>query len=103
MSSTLVTSLVSPPSMLSVRPSSFLESGLVGATPAEMPITVVGGHSGITIVPLLSQNNLGQSLTGEIYEKVVHCIQYGGDELVKAKDGAGSATLSMAYAGAPRH
>ena len=27
-------------------------------------------------------------------------IQYGGDEVVKAKDGAGSATLSMAYAGA---
>ena len=26
-------------------------------------------------------------------------VQYGGDEVVKAKDGAGSATLSMAYAG----
>ena len=26
-------------------------------------------------------------------------IQFGGDEVVKAKDGAGSATLSMAYAG----
>jgi malate dehydrogenase len=27
-------------------------------------------------------------------------IQFGGDEVVAAKDGAGSATLSMAYAGA---
>lgn len=27
-------------------------------------------------------------------------IQFGGDEVVKAKDGTGSATLSMAYAGA---
>ena len=27
-------------------------------------------------------------------------IQYGGDEVVKAKDGAGSATLFTAYAGA---
>lgn len=26
-------------------------------------------------------------------------IQFGGDEVVKAKDGAGSATLSMAFAG----
>ena len=26
-------------------------------------------------------------------------MQFGGDEVVKAKDGAGSATLSMAYAG----
>jgi len=30
----------------------------------------------------------------------VNRIQYGGDEVVQAKDGAGSATLSMAYAGA---
>lgn len=30
----------------------------------------------------------------------MHRIQFGGDEVVKAKDGAGSATLSMAYAGA---
>ena len=27
-------------------------------------------------------------------------VQFGGDEVVKAKDGAGSATLSMAFAGA---
>jgi malate/lactate dehydrogenase len=26
-------------------------------------------------------------------------VQFGGDEVVKAKDGAGSATLSMAFAG----
>ncbi len=26
-------------------------------------------------------------------------MQYGGDEVVEAKGGAGSATLSMAYAG----
>jgi malate dehydrogenase len=31
---------------------------------------------------------------------LVNRIQYGGDEVVKAKDGAGSATLSMAYAAA---
>jgi malate dehydrogenase len=63
-------------------------------------VTVVGGHSGPTIVPLLSQNKYGKDLTGEVYDKLVHRIQFGGDEVVKAKDGAGSATLSMAYAGA---
>lgn len=31
---------------------------------------------------------------------LVNRIQFGGDEVVKAKNGAGSATLSMAYAGA---
>ena len=33
-------------------------------------------------------------------EAYVKRVQYGGDEVVKAKDGAGSATLSMASAGA---
>jgi malate dehydrogenase len=61
---------------------------------------VIGGHSGATIVPLLSQSSYGKAVTGEAYQKIVHRIQFGGDEVVKAKDGAGSATLSMAYAGA---
>lgn len=33
-------------------------------------------------------------------EDFVYRVQFGGDEVVKAKDGAGSATLSMAMAGA---
>ncbi|KAF9442491.1 NAD-malate dehydrogenase [Macrolepiota fuliginosa MF-IS2] len=75
-------------------------AGLVESDPAQTPITVVGGHSGPTIVPLLSQSQFGKAITGDKYEKLVHRIQFGGDEVVKAKDGAGSATLSMAYAGA---
>ncbi|KAF9457250.1 NAD-malate dehydrogenase [Collybia nuda] len=82
-----------------VRATRFL-AGVVGAQPADTPVTVIGGHSGPTIVPLLSQSSHGKGVTGEAYEKIVHRIQFGGDEVVKAKDGAGSATLSMAYAGA---
>jgi malate dehydrogenase len=59
---------------------------------------VVGGHSGATIVPLLSQS--GYKLEGEKLDAYVHRVQFGGDEVVQAKDGAGSATLSMAMAGA---
>jgi malate/lactate dehydrogenase len=33
-------------------------------------------------------------------EALTKRVQFGGDEVVKAKDGTGSATLSMAYAGA---
>ena len=36
----------------------------------------------------------------EEWKALVNRIQFGGDEVVKAKDGAGSATLSMAYAAA---
>jgi malate dehydrogenase len=82
-----------------VRASRFLAS-VSGSTPAECDVPVVGGHSGPTIVPLLSHVSQGKGLQGDTYDKLVARIQYGGDEVVKAKDGAGSATLSMAYAGA---
>ncbi|KAL2811667.1 lactate/malate dehydrogenase [Aspergillus granulosus] len=81
-----------------VRASRFI-SQVKGTDPAQEAVTVVGGHSGVTIVPLLSQSN-HPSIDGETRDKLVNRIQFGGDEVVKAKDGAGSATLSMAMAGA---
>lgn len=65
-------------------------------------VPVIGGHSGVTIVPLLSQSShpLPAGFTQEQIAALTNRIQFGGDEVVKAKDGAGSATLSMAYAGA---
>lgn len=67
-------------------------------------VPVIGGHSGTTIVPLLTQSDpaLPSSVLDnkEKRDALVNRIQFGGDEVVKAKDGAGSATLSMAYAGA---
>ncbi|KAL1918719.1 uncharacterized protein VTP21DRAFT_2741 [Calcarisporiella thermophila] len=80
-----------------VRASRFI-SELKGTDPKDTKVTVVGGHSGVTIVPLLSQT--GHSFTEEELKQLTHRIQYGGDEVVKAKDGLGSATLSMAFAGA---
>ncbi|KAG8697514.1 Malate dehydrogenase, cytoplasmic [Ceratobasidium sp. 395] len=85
-----------------VRAARFLSEVDGTATPDECPVTVVGGHSGVTIVPLLSQTQVGKSLSPETdkWKSLVNRIQFGGDEVVKAKDGAGSATLSMAYAAA---
>lgn len=70
----------------------------VGKNPFDINVTVVGGHSGNTIVPLISQT--GFKISEERLKAIIHRIQFGGDEVVKAKDGAGSATLSMAFAGA---
>ncbi|KAG5289061.1 malate dehydrogenase [Histoplasma ohiense] len=81
-----------------VRASRFI-SQVKGTDPANEKVTVVGGHSGVTIVPLVSQSNHGD-ISGEKLDALVNRIQFGGDEVVKAKDGAGSATLSMAMAGA---
>ena len=81
-----------------VRASRFV-SEIKSTDPADEHITVVGGHSGVTIVPLLSQSN-HPDISGATLDALVNRVQFGGDEVVKAKDGAGSATLSMAMAGA---
>jgi malate dehydrogenase len=81
-----------------LRASRFI-SEVQNTDPTKEAVTVVGGHSGVTIVPLISQSN-HPTISGETLDKLVHRIQFGGDEVVQAKDGAGSATLSMAQAAA---
>jgi malate dehydrogenase len=61
---------------------------------------VVGGHSGNTIVPLLSQVSPKIHFSQSELESLTKRIQNAGTEVVEAKAGGGSATLSMAYAGA---
>jgi len=61
-------------------------------------VPVIGGHSGITILPLLSQS--GCEFTEEETAALTTRIQNAGTEVVEAKAGGGSATLSMGYAGA---
>jgi malate dehydrogenase len=71
-----------------------------GNDPTTTTVPVVGGHAGTTIVPLLSQAEPKVTFTDAERDALTHRIAFGGDEVVKAKDGAGSATLSMAYTGA---
>ncbi|CAN0913016.1 Malate dehydrogenase, mitochondrial [Linum grandiflorum] len=62
---------------------------------AGVNIPVVGGHAGVTIIPLFSQN-----LSDEEIVALTKRTQDGGPEVVGPKAGNGSATLSMAYVGA---
>lgn len=81
-----------------VRASTFLKNEH-DQTSLDMPfVPVIGGHSGETIIPLFSQHPWSQQLPREKLNSLVHRVQYGGDEVVKAKNGRGSATLSMAHA-----
>jgi malate dehydrogenase len=69
----------------------------------DIKIPVVGGHAGASILPLLSQASpagLKDKLSSKQVEELTNRIQNGGTEVVNAKAGAGSATLSMAKAGA---
>lgn len=105
-----------------VRASTFVAETLGDLSLApSVAVPVVGGHSGVTvnfqllqiqyclstklciqIVPLFSQSShpLPSGFSSGNLDALTNRVQFGGDEVVKAKDGAGSATLSMAYAGA---
>ncbi|GAV47814.1 hypothetical protein ZYGR_0I01100 [Zygosaccharomyces rouxii] len=87
----------------SVRASAFLHEvtikhGLKPKSNTLDDVPVVGGHSGETIVPLFSQAPNGNRLSQDALEALVQRVQFGGDEVVRAKNGAGSATLCMAHA-----
>jgi len=73
-----------------------------GVDVTNITIPVVGGHAGASILPLLSQATpeVKSKLSQEQVEALTDRIQNGGTEVVAAKAGAGSATLSMAKAGA---
>uniref|UniRef100_A0A1L8EI00 Malate dehydrogenase, mitochondrial n=1 Tax=Haematobia irritans TaxID=7368 RepID=A0A1L8EI00_HAEIR len=82
-----------------VRARAFIGEAL-GVDPQTVNIPVIGGHSGVTILPVLSQCQPAYKADQATIEKLTVRIQEAGTEVVKAKAGAGSATLSMAYAGA---
>ena len=71
----------------------------VGKSTDEVNVNVIGGHSGVTILPLLSSVP-GVELAQSDIEALTPRIQEAGTEVVEAKAGAGSATLSMAQAAA---
>nr|BET44537.1 MAG: malate dehydrogenase [Candidatus Aschnera chinzeii] len=65
--------------------------------PYDINTIVVGGHSGATIIPLLSKiPNI--TFSAEEIQYLFNKIQNAGTEIIKAKNNSGSATLSMAYA-----
>lgn len=76
-----------------VRANAFLAQHF-DSKPKSLDVTVVGGHSGHSIVPLFGKYGLPE----DALEALVNRVQYGGDEVVIAKQGKGSSTLSMAYA-----
>ncbi|TRW50366.1 malate dehydrogenase [Aliidiomarina halalkaliphila] len=72
---------------------------LKGKNPEDLHVPVIGGHSGTTILPLLSQVK-GVEFSQDEIESLTHRIQNAGTEVVEAKAGGGSATLSMGQAAA---
>ncbi|CDL82882.1 malate dehydrogenase [Xenorhabdus szentirmaii] len=81
-----------------IRSNTFVAE-LKGKKVEETEVPVIGGHSGVTILPLLSQIP-DVSFTDEEVAALTKRIQNAGTEVVEAKVGGGSATLSMGQAAA---
>ena len=81
-----------------IRAETFV-ADLKGLDVAGVHVPVIGGHSGTTILPLLSQVE-GASFSDDEVASLTKRIQNAGTEVVEAKAGGGSATLSMGQAAA---
>merc|ERR1712032_537780 len=67
--------------------------------PDDVEVPVIGGHAGVTIMPVFSQDKHASKIPqAQIPDLDAH-VQNAGTDVVNAKAGKGSATLSMAYAG----
>merc|ERR1711981_224766 len=81
-----------------VRANKFVHE-LTGVPVEEIDVPVVGGHAGATILPLFSQVPAAASVPAAQILALDKHVQDAGTDVVNAKGGKGSATLSMAYAG----
>jgi len=82
-----------------VRANKFVAE-LTGKNAKFLNVPVVGGHAGVTILPLFSQVREMKDVDKDKIPDLDKHVQDAGTEVVNAKGGKGSATLSMAYAGA---
>jgi len=82
-----------------VRANKFVAE-LTGKHPSTIDVPVIGGHAGVTIMPVFSQDAAAASIPKDKIADLDKRVQDAGTEVVNAKNGKGSATLSMAYAGA---
>merc|ERR1719204_646545 len=65
-----------------------------------LSVPVVGGHAGTTILPVFSQCPAAAMIPAAEIPELDKKVQDAGTVVVAAKNGKGSATLSMGYAGA---
>merc|ERR1711879_15505 len=73
---------------------------ITGKNPNFINVPVIGGHAGVTILPVFSQDKTAKTIDPKKVPDLDKRVQDAGTDVVNAKGGKGSATLSMAYAGA---
>ena len=83
---------------LDVMRAATFAAALTGSDPRKQKVPCIGGHSGHTIIPVLSQATPPVNLSPAQLETYVKNVQTAGHKVLEAKEGKGTATLSMAYA-----
>lgn len=73
---------------------------ITNKNPNYINVPVIGGHAGTTIMPVFSQDKVSAAIESDKIPDLDKHVQNAGTDVVDAKGGKGSATLSMAYAGA---
>merc|ERR1712183_1215650 len=68
---------------------------ITGKNPNFINVPVIGGHAGATILPLFSQAKEASKIEAEKIPELDKHVQDAGTDVVNAKGGKGSATLSM--------
>lgn len=76
-----------------------------GLNVADVDVPVIGGHAGITILPLFSQASPHAQLSDEETDQLTKRTQDGGTEVVAAKAGKVQSVLPspIAYPAAPEN
>merc|ERR1719195_2462086 len=69
---------------------------IANKNPNFINVPVVGGHAGTTILPLFSQDKEAKTIEADKIPALDAHVQDAGTAVVEAKNGKGSATLSMA-------
>merc|ERR1719230_2201698 len=80
-----------------VRANKFVAE-IAGVDPDDVDVPVIGGHAGVTIMPVFSQDAHACKIPESEIPALDKHVQDAGTDVVNAKNGKGSATLSMAYA-----
>ncbi|VFP88664.1 malate dehydrogenase [Candidatus Erwinia haradaeae] len=80
-----------------IRSNAFIAK-LKQKNPTKINTPVIGGHSGITILPLLSQLTKDYCFSEKEIVDLTKKVQTAGNAVLEAKAGGGSATLAMSAA-----
>lgn len=85
--------------LVDVMRASSLVADITQSSAEDVQIPVIGGHSSMTTVPLLSRATPSVNLSTDETVRVVRAVQSANEDVWSAKEGTGTPVLATAFAG----